>query len=532
MHTDHLNKAAVVDPKAQYAGTPLSQWVQNLMAQHLKDKPTKMWDKRVTPEMVPAYTDAIHQRQSQAAGQLTDLLMRGLLVGGGIGAAHGIPKLLRTKKELKPESSEPEALKIAECKSAGETMDAIMRFLGQAGAEAGKATAAETEHQMYGGIPKTPAGAPGPFGLPPGSLWPAYVAAPALAAYGGGKLVNWLTNKTRNKMIERRKRELQREFQESLSGAKTASVHLIDRMADAWMSKKAFGFGEKLTGASLLLALGLAGIGGTGGYALGKRNNPSVARRKTLEDALKRKSKEKPLTLQFEPTEGDEVAYETPEPISELSRDVYNLPIQLNQRRQMFESHDPALELSKLGALRKYADLTDWLKGTIKDVATENAGPVLRSVRKNYAEPLLATNARLNAMMDKAEPAVTAAGNAADAWSKFKGGIGKGWEGMKGMGKQLLSNIPGLMEALGQGEQKDAPDEPSATSAAESAPKTVENVAAPAVAPAPEVPVQPAPVVAPVQPAPVAPVQPPTSMGEPMKTKELPMPAPVVPGAK
>lgn len=358
MHTDRLNKSAGI--------------AQDMYVNATKGVPlAHQFGPTITdPKQFDMYTAGVRSQQGKALENILKILGTSAAIGGGIGLARGIPKLLKTREAIKksPEETETEmaGIKAADVTEVGRSVGDVLGRVTSAVVGAlhpvdatvgavkglGSALAESSATNSYSGIDASPMNAPAGH-LPPGSLWPFAAAAVPLGAYGGVELAKWLTNSIRSKMLARKKQQVQEQFSKLLSGSdKSAGAILLEGMANEFDKQATIGAavtGAGLTGAALLAALGFAG-----GRALGKKYNPDYTQRKDIEKALKTKVKGQPLTFQVEePADGD---YEAASAISPLAGDVYKLPMALpNRRKNMLDNPDESLMLNKLGSLRKLA---------------------------------------------------------------------------------------------------------------------------------------------------------------------------------
>lgn len=334
MHTAPSQVKRAAQAENPWVITGLGKWIQGVMRDRMGDRPlTSVYNEqaKALPTSDPQrqlYDKLIRERQSQAGGQLTDWAQYGLLAGGALGLAKGLPKLLRTREALKdpPGMSEEEAIDL-EKSSVFEGAPGVIDALATGAKNvAGKITDVLGSN-LYGSVPEHPANIQGPGGLPPGSLWPLYAGIPlatGMAAYG---LTDSLANTTREHMIMRRKRTLQKKFEDIIAGRhKTASSRFVDKLATSY-EKRAVDEGAKATGMLALLAAGLAAVGGIGGYRMAKMYSPGAVKTKALEDALRRKNVNRPLAIHIEPSTAATAQYAEPEPVSALERDEFTLPM-------------------------------------------------------------------------------------------------------------------------------------------------------------------------------------------------------------
>ena len=93
MHTAPSLVKSATQPT--YVNTPMGRWVEDIVRNRIQNKPlSTVYDTQaasMTPEQRAPYDLLVRNRQSQAAGQLTDLLQYGLAAGGVYGLAKGIP---------------------------------------------------------------------------------------------------------------------------------------------------------------------------------------------------------------------------------------------------------------------------------------------------------------------------------------------------------------------------------------------------------------------------------------------------------
>lgn len=184
-----------------------------------------------------AANDSMRMAQAEGIKKLVDLLSYGALAGTGIGLAQQAPKMLEAKQNI-------EAVSDAELPDVGKG-SRLKRFLTREN---------KPEQEKVAAAPE-PAAAPAaeaikmktdpfdtPLGpLPAGWLVPAVAAGVPAAMFAGDKLVDWVTDRARNKMLATRKKELQKEF-ETLMAPDVAgrAPTPLDKLAELYV-KKAYG---------------------------------------------------------------------------------------------------------------------------------------------------------------------------------------------------------------------------------------------------------------------------------------------------
>ena len=378
--------------------------------------------------------------------------------------AYGIPKLLKTRKDIatKPGELADESSEFGV--KASSMTDEVKNLAGNAitgtkNLVTGLATNPSTA--PYTGIAESPSEVP-VSGIFPGGLWPAYAAALPAGIIGGASLANWLTNKTRKQMLDRKKHQLQTQFSTLLSGTpKTASARMLDYMADEYCTeKKAWGAGA--TGL-LITALGLSGLAGwEGGRAAGKRINPDYTKRQEIEKALKTKSKSQPITFNVDPTTDREEFAAGPKPVSQLANEEYRLPMVLpNRRKNMLPEHDEALDFGKLSSLRKAAGWRDYVPQAAKNLyhnATADYGGAVKGLQQGMQQ----MQGNVNQITQEVRPAIqdfrTTTKNIGQAVSdigapfRYLGNAARGFRDyMKPLSSMLMSGLAGLPQMAANG---------------------------------------------------------------------------------
>ena len=374
MHTAPSLVKSATQPT--YVNTPMGRWVEDIVRNRIQNKPlSTVYDTQaasMTPEQRAPYDLLVRNRQSQAAGQLTDLLQYGLAAGGVYGLAKGIPKLLKTRKALAtPEAEEGDLIDLEKDATWPQEQSAWDKITEVAGNMVNKGVAAATG-TAWGEIPKRPDLAQ--LGsLPPGSLWPLYAGIPVAAGVAGSSLVDKLSDKVRSHMIMRKKRKIQKQFEGMLQGEpKMAAANLLEKLATSYEKQALL---PEATGAAITLGTLLAGIGGTAGYHMGKMYSPGAVKKKALEEALRRKSKDRPLVMRVEPTDYED-AYAEPQSASALDKAEFSIPMRMPNRQAqglMGQVYDPqTLKLAShllgnsntVGKLIKRAEPTNTVQAT------------------------------------------------------------------------------------------------------------------------------------------------------------------------
>ena len=509
MPINHLSKQA----------TPVGSLVELLINKLYHNQSLSKRYGEVPVKLQPEFDKGMRTQQEHAGKTIGDLAVYGGLAGLGIGAAYGIPKLLHARNALNKRTRMPpdEMELIGLDKESG-----WPGVLGEKVVAGAKAFGSGMSNAVYSGIPEQPLDAQGPFGLPPGSLYPLAAGVPIATFAGGAALANWMANKSRKQMLLKRKRELQKQFGNMLEG-KSAAAIFLNKAADAY-EKKSF----SITGTGLALLGGATVAGGLGGYEIGKRIHPNAVKRRMLEEALKKRDKNKTMQFRLIPTTGD-MANEGPAPISGLNKDMYTLPVHLPSNRKNTLGTEDAMGLDKVSTLRKIADWrhpSTWLDSlnpntTMNDPNFQNlmadkmmnkftASPVGQQFAAT-AKSLGGAGQRVDEFMSHVNPWVK---NLHDAGSWMKGKFN---EYIRPIGQQLMAGIPMLAGMLGS--QQKAPPTPPPEGQTNTAAPVVEKGPAPAV-----------PTVAPqLQPPPQQNVQPNQPfVPQPVKVNPVPMPGPVI----
>lgn len=239
-------------------------------------------------------------QKGQAA--LTEKLIQYALLGGATGVGMGLyrqlPKMLALKKEI-PQGAEKEA----QAATTATTADSnpLSKLLAKVKGTAGKAWAP---------LPKSVWDVPF-LGMHGGGR----IAAPALAiggALAADRAVDWLTDRSRKRKVEKRREELRKQFNELLIDG-DENTEKIAALTE-WIDEAAESFDkEAVSPAALItpLMVALMGIGGYSGFQVGKelrkRTDPGRVRLAALQHAIKAKSRKRPLSLQIEAVAPEEV---------------------------------------------------------------------------------------------------------------------------------------------------------------------------------------------------------------------------------
>lgn len=309
--------------------------------------------------MSAAATNAhMRAQQAQAFKYIGDMLGYGAAGGIGVGLAQQVPKLLAAKKDIDAAAGEelPDVTprgksrfaKLLESmgvtKSSAWTLDDIKAYVASAGAKAGDIAAkspnilSDTGKALKNVFTRERT-LPTPWetglgGLPGGWAVPAYLLGGAGAFYGGDKLVDWVTDKARSKMLSDRKKKLQDEFEDLLAEGvnKSAAAKGLDAVADAYVKAA----GGPVSGTLATLAAIIAAGAFAGGYGLSTKYDALAGKKKALELLLKKRKLASPVGVPLIP--GETISTESTES----------------------EDEDPALSLAKLGHVKKAGPLDWW----------------------------------------------------------------------------------------------------------------------------------------------------------------------------
>ena len=283
---------------------------------------------------VQVYQSADRGHRSRSGTFLTNLAAVAALMGGGIGLARQIPKLLALSKLPKAD------------KKKKETKQAQLTQI-----------STDPKEWLGGRSPL-----PGWFGRP-GMSGAAIPLIGISSLLGSQHLVDWITDKVRTKEMIERKKGLRKQFEEMLS--KPASVDTmggyLEKMASGYESQGlekqaqglASGLSKTTVAALTLIAMLTGGLGFTYGRQVRKKNDPNRVRQLALEHALRLRQRATPTTIALKPTAPEEVLEldEILSPIRPpLSRTPVDIPFILPEgRKKRGGEYDEALSLLKAG---------------------------------------------------------------------------------------------------------------------------------------------------------------------------------------
>lgn len=343
-----------------------------------------------SPEEQASADAYMRMRQAALYGQLTNLGVLGLMLGGGLGMFRQAPKMValtglpkgRLKKDKKEKVEDGEA----HVKESQLLDDIRMRMFnkGIVSPPADKPGFLEAwtdllRRKMFP-MPRSSADVPlvpgsGTMTGWPGSAYPAGVATLLGSALAADKLTDWITDKSRAKIMAKRKQKLRREFEELLaddSGAiKTAGVSA----------------GPLVVGLGTIYALWSMMEAAKLGAGLRRRTDPGRIQQSALDHALKLRRTGLPTTIRLQPIEPEEAASEEEKerkaPI--LSRTPVEIPVVLPpryrskvKRDEAPSEYDEALDLLKFSNIdmEKSAQWWNPLAGTGKRLGDKmwNAG--------------------------------------------------------------------------------------------------------------------------------------------------------------
>jgi len=281
-------------------------------------------DQQKLQDSLTVQRDVGHKQTSRMYGEIADWSTVLALLGGGVGLAQNLPKLLELRKLPKAKERAKEAQKLSA--DPGDYLGAASQL--------------------------------------PGALNTPGMAAGILPAAGVGSflgsiyLADWITDRIRAKEMKERKKGLQREFEELL--VKPASSKLstdLEKMAELYKESDESVFSrfvKRGLGLGTLLAALIGYAGFEGGRSLRKKFDPNVARAAALEHALRLRQHSMPTAIKLNTVSPEEVL-EPDEVLSPerppLSKGPIEMPfaIQGKKKREQRDEYDEALSLLKMG---------------------------------------------------------------------------------------------------------------------------------------------------------------------------------------
>ena len=282
--------------------------------------------------------------QAKGVAKLVQTGTAGAVLGGSVGLARHIPKYFEARKATEPEKKE------AGVKAAGDAkpnwIDQLKR-LGTQGVDF------DSWPSRFTQVPMGP--------LPGGAMIPLMALAAGGSAIGSERLVDYMTDKSRDKMLKERKKKLQDEFKTMLSGGpKSATLIGHGLEAEAAMYEKqarstpksdeGFNWNEG-RGYAMLLAALLAGGSFSMANALSKKQSPNAAKSKALKQLLKHKAAKKYQSLYV--TAGGKDDDITPTPTA-MAGSQHSVPVVM-PTPDALPDEDEGYDLSKMGAFYKAA---------------------------------------------------------------------------------------------------------------------------------------------------------------------------------
>lgn len=314
-------------------------------------------------------TRRLRENQAKLIQTTAKAFLISALAGAGYGLTRHVPKWVAAKKDIREEKrsavNESSAWSKAVHGLGSElgglyraALQGVVRPAVDTGKEIGKETVDSVKNYLadnpgltYRDFPASPTHVP--LAGIPNAFIPLTTAAIGTGFIGADKLVDWMTDRGRDKMLKKRKDELQREFKALLEGPEggtsTELPAVLDKMAAAYEKQALNVHAEPAVGLLSVLALLLGG----GSFALAKglseRNSPHGAQAKALNQLLQRRSARRFPSLRVDVVQPGETDVRTTRPVA-YGTSEHAMPFMLPTQSDE-EEEDVAYDLSKISAV-------------------------------------------------------------------------------------------------------------------------------------------------------------------------------------